>query len=378
VTDSPDLSTLLAAMYDCAIVPDLWPRVLTLLAGYMDSRTAAIGARSRAGDKPGFFVEFGFDSEVHEIYVSNYRAINPRINAMKMFGVDEPVRTEDVLEAEEFEQSTYYKEFHLPYNVGDVLLAKIIEDVHRIVGCNVSGKHQYTLDDVERFRALCPHLRRILTISDLLEQRTVERDSLAEVLNHLAAPVIMVDPKQRIVHTNVSGQEFLAEGKTLSSVRGVLTASDPRNQEGLRRVTQTPDLDTKSLALEGDEGRFTVATVLPLTSGLRGTYGKPLSASAAVFVHNQPSFDDGLVTTLATAFGLTGAEARVLSALLEGLSLADTAARFQISVNTVRWHLKRLFEKTSTKRQGDLIRLASSSIPQVRVARDDEGQGKLH
>jgi DNA-binding CsgD family transcriptional regulator len=36
------------------------------------------------------------------------------------------------------------------------------------------------------------------------------------------------------------------------------------------------------------------------------------------------------------AFGLTGAEARVLSALPEGLSLVDSAARFQISVNTVR------------------------------------------
>ena len=182
MTDSSDYSLLLAAMYDCAIAPNLWPRVLPLLAGYMDSRTAAIGARSRGSDKPGFFVEFGVAPEVHEIYVSNYRAINPRISAMRMFRVDEPVRTEDVLAAEEFKQSAYYREFHLPFNIGDVLLAKVIEDAHRIVSCNVSGKQGYSLDDIERFRALCPHIRRILTISDLLEQRTVERDLLAEVL----------------------------------------------------------------------------------------------------------------------------------------------------------------------------------------------------
>jgi DNA-binding CsgD family transcriptional regulator len=266
----------------------------------------------------------------------------------------------------------------LPYNVGDFLVAKIIEDGHRIATCHVSGKDEYSRDDVERFRALCPHIRRVLIISDLLERRTVERNSLAEVLNHLAAPVIMVDPKRRIVHTNISAQEFLAKGKTLSSVCGVLTACDPRNEEGLRRVTRAPDLDAKSLALENDDGPLTVATVLPLTSGLRAGYGKQLSASAAIFVHNQPSFDDGMVTTLATAFGLTGAEARVLSALLEGLSLADTAARFQISVNTVRWHLKRLFEKTNTNRQSELIRLASSAIPQTRAVRDNKGQGKLH
>lgn len=378
MTGSPDLPQLLAAMYDCALVPDLWTRVLPLLAGYMDSRTAAIGARGHAGSKPLFFAEYGFDAKVHEIYVSKYRAINPRISAMRMFGVDEPVRTEDVLERLEFEQSAYYREFHLPNNIGDVLLAKIIEDAHRTVSCNVSGKVRYSLEDVERFRALCPHIRRVLTISDLLEERTVERNSLAEVLDHLAAPVIMVDPKQRIVHTNTAAQEFLAEGKTLSSVRGVLTASDPRKQEGLRHLTSAPDLDAKTLMLESDKGPLTIATVLPLTSGLRATHAKQLSASVAIFVHNQPSFDNTVVTALAAAFGLTGAEARVLAALLEGLSVSNTAARHQISVNTVRWHLKRLFEKTNTNRQSELIRLASNAISQIRPPADDRTRGYLH
>jgi hypothetical protein len=47
-------------------------------------------------------------------------------------------------------------------------------------------------------------------------------------------------------------------------------------------------------------------------------------------------------------------------------------------VNTVRWHLKRLFEKTNTKRQSDLIRLASSAISQIRPNVKDTGHGKLH
>ena len=45
MTDSPDLPRLLAAMYDCAIVPDLWPRVLPMLAGYMESRDGSAGER---------------------------------------------------------------------------------------------------------------------------------------------------------------------------------------------------------------------------------------------------------------------------------------------------------------------------------------------
>jgi len=377
MTESPELPQLLAAMYDCAIVPDLWPRVLPELASYMDSRTVLVFAHNRTTGKYPLLVEFGIEPERLDRFLTT-DGPSPWPRVMAMLGVDEPTRIEDVFDVEEFRRTPNYKQLHLPYGVGGVLAAKVIDDVQRLARFHVTRSDPYGVQEVGRFRTLCPHIRRVISIMDLLEQRTLQRDSLAEVLNHLAAPVIMIDPKQRIVHTNTSAQEFLAEGKALSSVRGVLTASNPRNQEGLRRVTRALDLDAKSLALESDEGPLAVATVLPLTSGLRASHGRQLSASAAIFVHNKPSFDDGMVTTLAAAFGVTGAEARVLSALLEGLSLAETAARFQISVNTVRWHLKRLFEKTNTRRQGDLIRLASSAIPQIRVARDDKAEGKLH
>ena len=377
MTESPELPQLLAEMYDCAIVPDLWPRVLPELAGYLNSQTVLIASRKHTARRPHLLVEFGIHREVLDELITTY-SDDPWLSAMAMVGLDEPARLEDLFDIDEFRQTPYYQRYHVPFGVGEFLVAKLIDDARRFATFSVTRGQPYSVQDAQRCHALCPHLRRVITIVDMLEQRTAERDSLAEVLNHLAAPVIMVDPKQRIVHSNTAAQEFLAEGKSLRSVRGVLTASDPRNQEGLRRVTRAPDLDPKSLALESDEGRFTVATVLPLTSGLRGAYGKALSASAAVFVHNQTSFDEGMVTALAAAFGVTGAEARVLSALLEGLSLAETAARYQISVNTVRSHLQRLFDKTNTKRQGDLIRLASSAIPQIRVARDGRGQGNLH
>jgi DNA-binding CsgD family transcriptional regulator len=366
MTGPQSLSQMLSALYDCAIVPDLWPRVLPMLADYMESRTAAIGERSRTPNRPQFLVEYGFKPELHELYVSKYSAINPRLNAARLFGVDEPVRTEDILDVEEFRQSVYYKEYHQPQGIGEILSTKVIEDAQRIVWCNVGRPDAYSLEDVEKLRALCPHIRRVMTIAELLERRTLERDSLAEVLDRLAVAVILVDPRQRIMHTNAAADEFLAGGEMLSSVRGVLTASGARNNDGLRRVTQMPDLSAKSLPLETAEGRFMVATVLPLTSGLRETRGKTLSASAAIFVHHQPTFDEGLTTTVAAVFGLTGAEARVLCALLEGLSLSETAERYQISVNTVRTHVQRMFAKTNTNRQSDLIRLASSAIPPLR------------
>ncbi len=225
----------------------------------------------------------------------------------------------------------------------------------------------YALPNVETFRELRPHVRPVMAIAELLEQRTVERDSLAEVLDRLAVAVILVDPKQRIVHTNTAADEVLANGGPLSATHGVLTVEDPRNRQTLRRASQAPDRDLKSIPLQARDGQFTVATVLPLTSGLRQTCAQRLTASAAVVVHHQPTFDEGLVTTLTTAFRLTGAEARVLAGLLEGLHVSEVARRYNISSNTVRSHLQRLFAKTNTKRQSDLVRVVANALPPVRL-----------
>ena len=211
MADQTVLSRFLASLYDCAIAPGLWHSVLPMLADYMQSRSAAIAARQCGAKVPYFLIEHGVDERVHEIYIAKYQQLSPRRSAMALFGVDEPVRTEDMFDLEEFRQSVYYKEFALPYGIGDAIVAKIVEDRQRLISCNVTRPQPYSQDDVERFRDLCPHIRRVMTISELLEQRTVERDNLAEVLDCLAVAVIMVDPKQRIVRKNAAADDVLMD-----------------------------------------------------------------------------------------------------------------------------------------------------------------------
>jgi DNA-binding CsgD family transcriptional regulator len=62
-------------------------------------------------------------------------------------------------------------------------------------------------------------------------------------------------------------------------------------------------------------------------------------------------------------YALTGGELRVLLALLEGKSPDAIAAQFGISITTVRTHLTRLFEKTESIGQVDLIRKIAAVLP---------------
>ena len=54
-------------------------------------------------------------------------------------------------------------------------------------------------------------------------------------------------------------------------------------------------------------------------------------------------------------FGLTPAETRVLCEIIRGNGLLATAAKLNICGTTARTHVRRIFDKTGTKRQTELI-----------------------
>ena len=59
--------------------------------------------------------------------------------------------------------------------------------------------------------------------------------------------------------------------------------------------------------------------------------------------------------TLQRLYGLSPAEAELAAGLASGLSLAEFAEETERSVETARKTLKRVFAKTETGRQGELI-----------------------
>ncbi|WP_447725963.1 helix-turn-helix transcriptional regulator [Sphingomonas koreensis] len=62
------------------------------------------------------------------------------------------------------------------------------------------------------------------------------------------------------------------------------------------------------------------------------------------------------VEQAAQRFGLTSAEHRLLKLLFEGMSLAGAALSLGIARTTARTHLQRIFDKTGSRRQSDLVR----------------------
>jgi DNA-binding CsgD family transcriptional regulator len=69
-------------------------------------------------------------------------------------------------------------------------------------------------------------------------------------------------------------------------------------------------------------------------------------------------------------YGVTRAEARLVSSLVDGLTLDEYAQKFSVSIATARTQLKSVFSKTGEHRQSALVRHVLSNPILVRGSQD--------
>jgi DNA-binding CsgD family transcriptional regulator len=95
--------------------------------------------------------------------------------------------------------------------------------------------------------------------------------------------------------------------------------------------------------------------------------GRPPVAAAAL-IFDPARLSQARAETASRFYGLTSAETTVARLVLEGLSPIQIATHLRVAQATVRTHLARLFAKTETRRQTELLRLLLL-VPPARSAR---------
>jgi DNA-binding CsgD family transcriptional regulator len=216
-------------------------------------------------------------------------------------------------------------------------------------------------------RLIVPHLRRAMLISNMVDHGKAQAALFGDTLDGIAAGLFLVDANGRILHANASGQALLARGVVLRAYGGKLVSNDAGAEQELYRVLDAvgggvPGADTVAVPLTARHGEHYVAHVLPLTSGLRRRAGAGYAAAAAVFVQRALLDVPSPQVAIAKLYKLTPMELRVLP---------EVAAMMGSSSSTIRTHLRRLFSKTGTDRQADLVKLVAGYInpllPNARV-----------
>lgn len=370
-TEADDLSALVAAIYDAALDPGLWPDVLDSCRAFIGGRSATIFAKDATGGAGEVYYADGhLDPHYIRLYFEEYGRIDPSNAAHLFAALEEPISNDDIFEPGELFETRFYKEWAAPHGLVDFIVAPIEKEGGWAAMFGVF-RHERDgfVDDAtrRRMRLLVPHIRRAVLIGKVLERGSSEAASFGDALDGLAAGMFLVDARGRLVHANAAGDALLAAADALRLRNGLITTADRAATDQLQRVFAAADQGDQavgesgiSVAIEGGDGERYVAHVLPLTSGARRRTAMSYKAVAALFVR-RAALDGGpaVPEVIARTFGLTLSELRVLVAIVQVGGVAETAATLGIAEATVKTHLHRVFAKTGTSRQADLVKLVA-------------------
>jgi DNA-binding CsgD family transcriptional regulator len=356
------LSRLIESIYDCAIDPALWPSTLEQIAVAHNSMAGTLNVMDFVTGAERTLVHVGISDHYQALYRECYQGCDLFAHSLLLCPVDRPATSEELAAEDELLQSRIYREWAAPQGFRYVLLTALIKNHARLAFIGVTRGEKsgpYDAEEQARMALLAPHVRRAITIADLIDHKTLERNDLAAMLDALTTAALVLGADGRLVHSNAAGRATLAGEALLLSRAGIVEPWDRTVTPAFRAMLAAEAGGTVTLARRG--GGNAVVSALPLNSDRR-RIDAPTQKRVALFVQDNPCGPHA-IELLGRAYGLTGAELRVLLGLAEDATPADIARRYGIAPSTVRTHLKSLFAKTGAKRQKDLVKLLLSTPP---------------
>lgn len=188
----------------------------------------------------------------------------------------------------------------------------------------------------------------------------VDARNLAEVVDQLALGVAVVERDRQVVWLNRAAEHVLVGDDGLQLNRGQLQASKRSEQADLNALLSRATKVTRHAdSTTGGALRITRPSGEPPFQLLvsRIAVEEPLPSRAVVYI-SDPAMRPGIDTdALRRLFDLTFAEARLALLLLRDADLSRAAHELGITMNTARTHMKRLFGKTGTRKQSQLLKV---------------------
>jgi len=363
---------LIDLIYDAALEPRLWTTVMERLAdlvggtsGWLSQINVADGSGKRQDD-PVLRADPIWSRRYREYYAAlSPFAIDPNPGEFIRHWTPRVLTHDDQIPREELRRTEFYNDFLQPYGIGSGMMIRLAKSGFETATLNLHcspRKDRFGAADIETAAYFQPHLMRAFSLGRRLAEERLLAGVFGPAPDTSIHGLFVLDETGRIVRANATGEALLAGGRGLKAVGGrlsTLMSNDARTLEALVRAALCPDAGLRtggamSIAIPQATKPLAVS-VAPINPERAWPYR--LAATAIVCatdlnVHLGPPDE-----RIGAIFGLTRAERRLVLALLGGESPRATAARFGVTFQTVRNQLARIYEKTATRGQIELVAL---------------------
>lgn len=362
---------LIGRLYDAALHEDHWPGLCDAIAAAFGASSAAVLVQPAASGARFLDRSANFDDAALTAYEEQYRqcglgAQKARQLELSQVYANAATPGDTALDYPGFYAATS-QQAGVCYVVGAVFAVSPTE--LGVLGIQRAGAlGDYAEEDKACVRAFLPHLERALQLRSRLAHQGLAEHCSVSALDALGTAVFLLDADLTVLYANPSAAALFGAKAPLCLRGAQLVQTASHGARTLARMVRgamrslVPGVGTgapppQSLSLPRHGHLPLTLTVAPFALP-DGTLGhKP----CAIVMARDPEAVTASVDVLRQLFDLTPAEASVSQALAAGASLEDIAAASGVSVNTVKTHLHRVYGKTATGRQGELIALIHGS-----------------
>jgi DNA-binding CsgD family transcriptional regulator len=378
--DTDELGKLIEQIYEAPFAGQYSRALIRALARSLDSDIAAVMEQEPNSGNVHGITHIGFSDAAIRGYEDYYahRSVLLKESA-KYRQVGRIFSDHMIPRYSDYTRSETYNDFFAPQGADHLMQAHLERAGGRVTTLafrRPADRGVYSTLDHDRFELLIPHLVNAARHIRLLSRQSLVSQSLIAALETLRTAVLVLDASNRVVFANRRADALLREGLVIRVRSGRLAATQHKDDAGLQEMLSST---RRSLNREGKRHknhlvvessgreRSVFISALPLT---RRT-AEPLGAHCAVIVFVSSSRRlRGAERVIGELYGLTGAEARVVAGLYDGLSVTEIAGASGTSRDAVRFHLKNVFQKLGVHRQSELIKLVSTGPASLFV--DDE------
>ena len=365
-------------IYDAVSNVDMWVDALSAAAEVCGAEAMLLVYGNLSGGDPVVVGASGFKTEVLDEFEKNHLKDDELVRESMSGPVGILVSSEHRRRGWDFLDTPMYRRLLWPCGLRYLAGTAIINTPKAYASLwmgRSEGAGDCPPESTQRFFEFVPHFGRAMAIHHRLRLSLMQAELATGVFDRVSVGVVLLDVDGDPILANREAVRIALRRDGLVFSDRCLAAEHPADSKRLRELirqvgqSESPTEDSENTfggairikRPSGQSDYHVVAMPLPR----RCQPGDGSGAVSVLFITDPDRAHRPVSFLFGGLYGLTDAESRLVCELLEGRGLTAAAEQLGLSRNTVHSQLSSIFQKTGTRRQGELLRLLLGGVAPI-------------
>ncbi len=369
----PRLNTeLIGSIYDASLDSTQWQSVMNSISNLYHASVGVLMCHDHFYPAHDIHIHVRNPEDIQQLYQQEYFLDGDLWYqiAKRNWPAQTVTLGEEHISDTQLRKTDFYNDILKPADCGQQLSGSISADSRSTKAIALSrpfNSKRFSQEDKNSMRDLVGHLRRAFSIHEKISSTEKQQKLIERLFSMTTMAAMVCSTTGKIVFSNELADNILCEGNGLQVSGAQLICDDRIANDALQAALKNIDGNGSAVIKVEKTGSadFYQVMVFLIDNRKYDINGNEVLAGVFISSTRQDARPDAKL--LQELYNLTNAEVSTAQLLYMGLSPVELARHKQVKVSTVRTQLHRIFEKTNTRNQAQLVRLIAENIAWHRV-----------